>query len=61
MVDNFLSPLVHKMTDVLLMIDFRQFWSKEVFFGTQALPKKREAYVDDQNWQQDQRNRKLQI
>ena len=38
------------MTDVLF-IALRQFWSRRVFFGTQALPKNRETYVDDQNWQ----------
>ena len=37
------------MADVLLIVALRQFWSREVFFGTQALPKNRGAYVDDQN------------
>jgi hypothetical protein len=50
MADNFLSPLPQKIADVLLIIVFRQFWSRGVFFGTQALPKNRGAYVDDQNW-----------
>ena len=29
------------MADVLLIVALRQFWSREVFFGTQALPKNR--------------------
>ena len=54
MAHNFLLPLAKKKkADVLVIIAHRQFRSKEVFFGTQALPKKMEAYVDDQNWQQD--------
>jgi hypothetical protein len=52
MAGNFLSPLAQKMADVLLIIGLRQFWSRRVFFGTQALPKNKGAYVDDQNWQQ---------
>ena len=51
MADNFFSPLAQKMADVLLIIALRQFYSGEVLFGMQALPKKRGAYVDDQNWQ----------
>ena len=51
MADNFFSPLAQKMADVLLIIALRQFWSGGVLFGMQALPKKRGAYVDDQNWQ----------
>jgi len=41
MADNFLSPLAQKMADVLLIIALKQFWSRRVFFGTQALPKNR--------------------
>jgi hypothetical protein len=39
------SNVVHgvKMTLSILV--------EQVFFGTQALPKNRGAYVDDQNWQ----------
>jgi len=51
MADNFFSPLAQKMADVLLIIALRQFYSGDVLFGMQALPKKRGAYVDDQNWQ----------
>ena len=39
------------MADILLIVALRQFWSREMFFGMQALPKNRGAYVDDQNWQ----------
>ena len=39
------------MADVLIIIALRQFWSREVFFGAQVLPKNMGAYVDDQNWQ----------
>ena len=41
MADNFFSPLAQKMADVLLIIALRQFYSREVLFGMQALPKKR--------------------
>jgi hypothetical protein len=51
MADNMLSPLAQKMADVLIIIALRQFWFKRVFFGTQALPKNRGAYVDNQNRQ----------
>ena len=34
----------------IFIIVLRQFWSRRVFFGTQALPKNRGAYVDNQNW-----------
>ena len=33
--------LCTKMGDVLVIIVLRQFWSRRVFFGTQALPKNR--------------------
>ena len=48
MAEKLLSPLAQKMADVFIAL--RQFWSRRVFFGTQALPKNRGAYVDDQNW-----------
>ena len=48
MTDKLLSPLAQKMADVFIAL--RQFWSRRVFFGTQALPTNRGAYVDDQNW-----------
>ena len=51
MAGNFLSPLAQKMADVFLIIALRQFWYRGVFFGTQALPTNKGAYVDDQNWQ----------
>ena len=39
------------MADVLFIIVLRQFWSRRLFFGKQALPKKiGGAYVDKQNW-----------
>ena len=41
------------MTDVFIVLI--QFWSRGVFFGTQALPKNRGAYVDDQNWHRSNR------
>ena len=50
MADNCLSPLVQKMPDVVLIIALRQFWLRRMFFGKQALPKNRGAYVDSQNW-----------
>ena len=50
MADNCLSPLVQEMADVILIITFRQFWLRRMFFGKQALPKNRGAYVDSQNW-----------
>jgi hypothetical protein len=34
---------------VLLIVSL-QFWLREMFLGTQALPRNRGAYVDDQNW-----------
>jgi len=34
---------------VLLIVSV-QFWLGEIFLGTQALPRNREAYVDTQNW-----------
>ena len=49
MADKYLSPLVQKMADVVLIIVIRQFWLRRIFFGKQALPKNRGAYVDDQN------------
>jgi len=52
MADNCLSPLVQKMADVVLIIALRQFWLRRMFFGKQALPKNRGAYVDSQNWHQ---------
>ena len=52
MADNCLSPLVQKMADVVLIIALRQFWLRRMFFGKQALPKNRGAYVDNQNWHQ---------
>ena len=48
MADKLLLPLAQKIADVFIAL--RQFWSRRVFFGTQSLPKNREAYVDDQNW-----------
>jgi hypothetical protein len=48
MADKLLSLLAQKMADVFIAL--RQFWSRRVFFGTQALPKNRGAYVDNQNW-----------
>ena len=36
-----------KMADVLLIIVLRQIWSRGMFFGTQALPKNKGAYVDN--------------
>ena len=36
-----LSPLAQKIADLLVIITLRQFWSRRVFFGTQALPKNR--------------------
>ena len=39
MADKLLSPLAQKMADVFIAL--RQFWSRRVFFGTQALPKNR--------------------
>ena len=45
MADKLLSPLAQKMADVFIAL--RQFWSRRVFFDTQALPKNRRAYVDD--------------
>ena len=39
--DNYLSPLVQKMADVVLIIALRQFWLRRIFFGKQALPKNR--------------------
>jgi len=35
----------------MFIIVLRQFWSRGLFFGMQALPKNRGAYVDDQNCQ----------
>ena len=52
MADSYLSPLVQIMTDVMIIIALRQFWLKRIFFGKQALPKNRGAYVDSQNWHQ---------
>ena len=52
MADNYLSPLVQKMADVVLIIALRQFWLRRMFFDKQALPKNRGAYVDSQNWHQ---------
>ena len=39
MADNYLSPLVQKMADVVLIIALRQFWLRRMFFGKQALQK----------------------
>ena len=39
MTDKLLSPLAQKNADVFIAL--RQFWSRRVFFGTQALPKNR--------------------
>ena len=50
MADKILWSLVQKMADALLTIALRQFWFRILFFGTQALPKNRRVYVDDQNW-----------
>jgi len=50
MADSCLSPLAQIMADMLLIIVFRQFWFRRIFFGKQALPKNKGAYVDSQNW-----------
>ena len=52
MADNYLSPLAQIMANVMIIIALRQFWLKRMFFGKQALPKNRGAYVDSQNWHQ---------
>ena len=44
--------LEQNMSDVVLIIALRQFWLRRIFFGKQALPKNRGAYVDNQNWHQ---------
>jgi hypothetical protein len=35
--------------EVLLIVSV-QFWLQEIFLGTQALPRNRGTYVDNQNW-----------
>ena len=46
-----LSPLEQNMADAYLSSSLDNFGPESCFFGMQALPKNRGAYVDDQNWQ----------
>jgi len=40
MADNYLSPLVQKIADVVLIIALRQFWLRRMFFWQASFTKK---------------------
>ena len=46
----FVVSLKKKQDVADVFIALRQFWSRRVFFGMQALLKNRGTYIDDQNW-----------